>query len=248
MRFAPLLLALAACAQSTGPERPASAPAAGGTWPTVTVRATDDFEVTGSGSNAAWSKAEWQALHRRQPDGLPYESRFKILYSKTGVYVLMDGTDQKLTTTGRGDFENLWEEDVYEAFFWPDESEPLYFEYEISPLNHELPILVPNNGGAFMGWRPWHYENDRKTRKATAVTGGAQKAGAAVLGWSAEFFIPYRLLEGLRNQHPKSGTRWRANFYRMDYDASPGPVTQWDWSRVGPSFHEYQKFGVLLFE
>jgi hypothetical protein len=236
-----LLLPLAAC-------QSASAPAPAAPWPSCIVKATEDFEVTGNGSNTAWSKAEWHALNRRQPDGLPYDSRFKILYSKTGVYVLMDGTDKKLTTTGRGDFENLWEEDVYEAFFWPDESEPLYFEYEISPLNHELPILVPNNGGAFMGWRPWHYENDRKTRKATAATGGAKEAGATVQGWSAEVFIPYSLLRGLKNQPPKSGTRWRGNFYRMDYDADPKKGTQWDWSRVGPSFHEYQKYGVLNFE
>jgi hypothetical protein len=215
--------------------------------PTITVKSTGDFEVTGNGSNPAWTKTDWVALHRRQPDGLPYESRFKVLYSATGLYVLMDGTDRKLTTTGRADFENLWEEDVYEACFWPDESEPLYFEYEISPLNHELPILVPNNGGAFMGWRPWHYENDRRTRKATAATGGAKEPGAAVQGWSAEFFVPYALFRGLKNQPPKSATRWRANFYRMDYDGDP-KGTQWDWSRVGASFHEYQKFGVLVFE
>jgi len=210
------------------------------------VKATDDFEVSGNGSNPAWSKTDWIALHRRPKGELPYEARFKILYSKTGLYLLMDGTDQKLTTTGRADFENLWEEDVYEAFFWPDPSEPLYFEYEISPMNAELPILVPNNGGAFMGWRPWHYENDRKTRKATVVTGGPKEPGAAVKGWSAEFFIPYVLLRGLKSSPPKSGMRWRANFYRVDHDDKK--TTQWDWARVGPSFHEYQNFGVLIFE
>jgi hypothetical protein len=217
------------------------------TWPTITVKATDDFEITGNGTNAAWAKTEWVALHRRPKGDLPYESRFKILYSKTGLYVLMDGTDAKLTTTGRADFENLWEEDVYEAFFWPDESQPLYFEYEISQKNHELPILVPNNGGAFMGWRPWHYEGDRKIRKQTSVRLAAEgRRDDAVEGWSAEFFIPYKLLNGLKNVPPKSGSKWRANFYRMDYDDKK--TTQWDWSRVGPSFHEYQKYGVIVFE
>ena len=242
MRHAiPLLLALAACAH----EPQAPPPATGEPRPTITVKATDDFEVTGNGSNPAWSKAEWVVLHRRQADGHPYESRFKILYSKTGLYLLMDGTDKKLTTTGRADFENLWEEDVYEAFFWPDESQPLYFEYEISQKNHELPILVPNNGGAFMGWRPWHYEGDRKVRKATSVRLAGNR-NDAVEGWSAEFFIPYALLRGLKNVPPKPGTRWRANFYRVDYDDKK--TTQWDWARVGPSFHEYAKYGTLVFE
>ncbi len=31
-------------------------------------------------------------------------------------------------------------------------------------------------------------------------------------------FVPFELLKPLANVPPKSGTRWRANFYRMDYD------------------------------
>ncbi|NLH16473.1 MAG: hypothetical protein GX455_07840, partial [Phycisphaerae bacterium] len=45
---------------------------------------------------------------------------------------------------------------------------------------------------------------------------------------------------------PKPGTRWRANFYRVDYDDNKS--IGWDWARVGPSFHEYDKFGTLVFE
>ena len=48
------------------------------------VKSTDDFEVTGDGSAAAWKKAEWEPLHRRNPKGLPYETKFKVLYSKKG--------------------------------------------------------------------------------------------------------------------------------------------------------------------
>ena len=65
-------------------------------------------------------------------------------------------------------------------------------------------------------------------------------------GWRAEVFIPFELMAPLRNVPPKAGTRWRANFYRMDYDDKN--VTSWDWARVGTSFHEYRKFGTLVFE
>ena len=34
--------------------------------------------------------------------------------------------------------------------------------------------------------------------------------------------------------------------YRVDYDDGRG--IGWDWTRVGPSFHEFNKFGVLEFE
>ena len=33
---------------------------------------------------------------------------------------------------------------------------------------------------------------------------------------------------------------------RMEYDRKQ--TRSWDWARVGPSFHEYQKFGTLVFE
>jgi hypothetical protein len=233
-----LPLGLLACASA-----PAPAPSS---LPTLHVKPTEDFEVDGSGAAPAWKTTEWTPLRKRQVDGHPYDARFKMLYSKTGLYVLMDGTDRKLTTTGRGDFANLWEEDVYEAFFWTDESAPLYFEYEISPLAHELPLLVSNNSGTFMGWLPWGYANDRKIRKATSATGGLKEKGAAVGGWTAEFFIPTALFKGINNSPPGPGTRWRANFYRVDHD--DGKLTQWDWAPVGPSFHEYRKFGILIFD
>lgn len=228
-----------------GEEAKADAPKAEATK-VLRIRATDDFELSGDGSAKAWEKTAWEPLSRRTADGLPYETRVKVLYSKKGLYVLMDGTDRKVTSTIKADFENLWTEDVFEVFLWTDERDPVYFEYEISPLNYELPILVPNLGGKFLGWRPWHYEGGRKTRKATSAVGGALKSGAEVKGWRAEVFIPYELLAPLGNVPPAPGARWRANFYRVDYD--DGKHTGWDWSRVGPDFHEFKKFGTLVFE
>jgi len=213
--------------------------------PRLQVRPAADFEVTGKGDASAWQQTEWTALRRRQADGHPYDTRFKVLYSATGLYFLMDGTDKTLTATMNEDFMDLWKEDVFEVFLWTDERYPVYFEYEISPLNKELPIIIPNFGGRFLGWRPWHYEGDRVTRRHTSIAGGPKQSGGAIQGWRAEFFVPYKLLQPLQNVPPKPGTIWRANFYRMDHDG--GKTTQWEWAPVGASFHEYQKFGDLVF-
>jgi hypothetical protein len=215
------------------------------TRPTLQVKPTDDFEVTGTGEHSAWAQTEWTTLRRRQPEGNAYESRFKMLYSNTGLYFLMQGTDRTLTATLNEDFLDLWTEDVFEVFLWTDERYPVYFEYEISPLNHELAILVPNLGGKFLGWRPWHYERNRLTRKATSTIGGPKQSHASIEGWRAEFFIPYALLPPLQNVPPRPGMRWRANFYRMDHEE--GRTTEWEWASVGKSFHEYEKFGELVF-
>ncbi|MCA9062401.1 MAG: hypothetical protein KDA96_05065, partial [Planctomycetaceae bacterium] len=91
-----------------------------------------------------------------------------------------------------------------------------------------------------------HYEGNRRIQKAVSATDGKNTTMAHVTGWRAEVFIPYELLKPLRNTPPESGSRWRANFYRVDYDHSR--ITGWDWARVGPSFHDFNNFGTLIFE
>jgi hypothetical protein len=212
----------------------------------ATVKRIDDFQLTGDGSAPAWSAAEWLSI-------LPIKgksgaaTRAKVACSSTGIYCLFDCEDHLLNCSSLKDGDDLWNEDVVEAFFWPDENQHLYLEYELSPLGKELLLLVPNDGGKFMGWGPWHYEGDRRARRATSVRGGPKTAGASITGWSAEFFIPFTLMIGLRNVPPVPGTQWRANFYRIDYD-DPKQQTLFAWSTgVTDTFHDFNQFGTLTF-
>jgi hypothetical protein len=133
-----------------------------------------------------------------------------------------------------------------EIFLWPDESHPLYFEYEISPLGVELPILVPNRDGKFFGWRPWHYGDERLVRRATSVRGGEKLPLARIEEWTAEFFIPFALLIAVIPGIPKPGCRWRANMYRIDYD--DGQPSHWAWCPdTRTTFHDFRHFGTFLF-
>jgi hypothetical protein len=210
------------------------------------ISRTDDFEVTGDGCGDSWKKADWIPLSHRKGSNPEYGTDMKILYSISGLYILFRCVDGRLTAALDADFLDLWKEDVVEVFLWPDERDPLYFEYELSPLDHELPILVPNLDGHFWGWRPWHYEGERRTRHATAVSGGEKRSGSSVREWTAECFIPFSLLKPMRNVPPSPGTRWRANFYRCDYDA--GPMAYWSWQPVETTFHECHRFGILVFK
>jgi hypothetical protein len=213
---------------------------------TLTIKKTEDFEVSGEGNAQAWQLTEWIIIPQREGRDDGWKTQTKILYSDKGIYFLMQCEDQILTATLEEDFTNLYNEDVVEVFLWTDESHPVYFEYEISPLNFELPIMVPNLGDDFMGWLPWHYEGERKTIHATSVQGGEKKSGATVSGWSAEFFIPYALLKPLNNVPPKKGTTWRANLYRIDYDETE--YKTWQWQLTSGSFHEYHTYGTLIFD
>ena len=212
---------------------------------TVTIEKTTDFEITGDGNASAWEKAEWIELLQRDSKPETYETKVKILYSETGIYFLFDCQDKKLIATIQSDNEDLWEEDVVEVFLWTNEQYPVYFEYELSPLNYELPLLIPNFRGDFLVWLPWHYEGERKTRHKTSAKGGPLKSNASVSGWMAEFFIPFALMKPLDNVPPESGTKWRANMYRIDYDQGQ---TKFSWQKINKSFHEFEKFGTLVFK
>jgi hypothetical protein len=211
----------------------------------VVIKKCHDFEITGNGSSDQWQRTGWINLAQQGQTSSSYQTKVKILYSGTGIYFLFNCEDKKITAAMNADNLNLWEEDVVEVFLWPDESFPVYFEYELSPLNYELPILVPNYKGTFLGWLPWHYEGDRKTRHATSAVGGEKKSGGNVSAWIAEFFIPYKLLAPLNKVPPAPGTKWRANMYRIDYDNG---AVHFAWQRTNISFHEYNKFGLFIFE
>jgi hypothetical protein len=212
---------------------------------TTTIKKTADFKVTGDGSAEHWKRTEWITIEQRSNLEYPYFTKAKVLYSENGLYFLFDCNDKKLTTTMKADNLNLWEEDVVEVFLWTDETFPVYFEYEISPMNYELPIMVPNYKGNFYGWLPWKYEGEKKIQHKTSVTGGNKESGAKVTGWKAEFFIPYKLLVPLNKVPPASGTRWRANMYRIDYDHGQ---TTFSWQKTSDTFHDYNAFGTFVFE
>lgn len=211
------------------------------------VRRTNDFKVSGAGKAKPWQKTEWLTIPPLEGKAPGYATRAKVLYSDTGLYFLFDCEDHKLVTTMTHDGDDLWRGDVVEVFLQPNPKYPVYYEYEISPLNYQLSLLIANNKGKFFGWLAWKDVAARAIQRATAVRGGKKKSKAKVSGWTAEFFVPYELLRGMTGIPPKSGAVWRGNFYRIDYDS--GKAVHFAWSKPSkPNFHQYQRFGYLKFE
>lgn len=203
----------------------------------LSIKKTSDFNVNGMGDAKEWKATDWLSLPHREGKKT-YETKLKLMYSDSGVYCLFHNADDKITSTMNEDFADLWKEDVVEIFFWTDEKVPIYFEYEISPGNFELPILVPNVEGKFFGWRPWHY-NEKEKRVIRHATNIQSKS------WTAEFFIPYKLLMPLTNVPPKKGMTWRCNMYRIDHDDG---ASEWSWQPVRTNFHDFERFGVIRFD
>lgn len=216
---------------------------------TITVRKCIDFDLTGKGNHPEWNKSEWYTLTKLDPEGRDYVSRFKILYSTTGIYVLFHGQDDKITTKAYKDFGNIFNGDVFEVFFHPNPSLPVYFEYEINQMDIELILTLSNLNGKWQGWIPWHAEgkNESGIKKAVDVVGGKKEIGGTIQSWSAEIYFPFNTLGLLPTIPPKSGMKWNANFCRLDYDS--GSMVKWSWSpTIKVSFHELHQFRSIQFE
>lgn len=209
---------------------------------------SEDFSIDGTGQADNWSKTNWINIiqidsNETKRDGL--STKAKVLYSDTGIYFLFQNEDQILNATLDSDFSRLWTEDVVEVFLWPDEQEITYFEYELSPLNYELILRITRDEKGSSSWQPFSYRGDKLTRHYTSISGGEKRSGESITGWTAEFFLPYTLMHPANNMPPDRGTKWRANLYRIDYDAGQ---TLMAWQPVNTSFHEYDNYGVFLFE
>lgn len=200
------------------------------------IRKTTDFEIKGNGKDKSWDMAEWLYLDSKDSTLI---TKVKLMYSERGLYVLFNNQDKQITATKTENFSDLWNEDVVELFLQPVLDLPIYFEYEISPLNKYLLLLVPHYQGQFQGWKVWRGDNQ--------PIGIVSKVNVlSTQNWIAEVFIPYELLKPLVNQYPKSGDVWKGNLYRIDYDEDE--VAFWSWKYVKDSFHQPEKFGLFFFE
>jgi hypothetical protein len=212
------------------------------------IHKTTDFSVSGDGRADNWNQTDWIELHPQGENTSSYSTKAKILYSETGIYFLFFCQDDHLTATMKESLLDLWKEDVVEFFLWPDEQERNYFEYEISPLNYELPLMIGRTAHGSFSWIPFHYGKTAGTEHQVSIEKRDQNSKnqrGEISSWTAEVFVPYNMLGLLNSVPPSSGTRWRANLYRVDYDKGE---SNWSWKKTTGNFHELGSFGVFQFE
>ena len=212
----------------------------------IKIRRSHDFEISGEGRADNWNNTDWIILPQRKGAINSRSTRVKLLYSETGIYYLFSCKDSLLTSTMNVDNMPLWKEDVVEVFLAPDLQSWNHFEYELSPLNYELALFVSKKNETITRWVPFYMNEKERVRKATSVKGGEKRSFSEVSEWTAEFYIPFSQLGLFDNTPPRSGTHWRGNMYRVDYDN--GQVADWTWQPVSGSYHNTGEYGILQFE
>ncbi len=159
-------------------------------------------------------------------------TRVRLAWTETDLRVLFEIEDTYVHATLTARDALLYQEEVVEVFLDPVGDLLSYFEIEINPLNAILDLVCRKNRSGYLRDFAWRCEDLRTAVQRTET------------GWVAELAIPFA---SLTSERPAVGTRWRANFCRID---RPPEVERelTAWSPPGrATFHTPERFGWVEF-
>jgi len=190
-------------------------------------------ELTADPHSEFWSGLPCDALCETVSGRPPKQSTcVQLAWDAHECRVLFHAEDAHpwATLTERG--APLYQEEVVEVFLDPVGDLECYFEIEVNPLNAVLDLVLRRNRSGYVKDFAWRCEGLRTAVKKDAA------------GWRAELSIPFA---SLTSSPPSSGTRWRANFLRID--RPPGTERELSaWSPTGrANFHTPERFGFVEF-
>ncbi|HEY64813.1 MAG TPA: hypothetical protein G4O02_09605 [Caldilineae bacterium] len=208
-------------------------------------RAEEPIVIDGCLEESAWAKADVASLVRNH-DGGPASFRTEawLLWDDDYLYVAFACEDPDVWGTMLERDSHLWEEEVVEVFLDANRNGRLYFEFEVSPRNVQLDLMVVKRPGeppqTFFEWdcQGW--------RTAVRVEGTLDNRTDEDRGWTVEMAIP--LVEIYTAPRlPKPGDVWRLGLYRIErpQDAAPH-FYAWAPTRA-ETYHVPERFGYLVF-
>jgi len=178
-------------------------------------RAPDKIRVDGNGDDKAWQNATpitdfrlWRTF------GAPAESTsVRICYDDENLYALFECSDPDVCVLHRGRDVRIWESDCVELFLQPDAANPIYYEFEISPLGDIFDARFVNTGsGGFQRWAQW----DCRIRTAVRVDGTVNEWKDKDKGYTVELAIPLEAFAETIEGRPLEGQTWRFAAVRVD--------------------------------
>ena len=216
--------------------------------------------IDGKGDDKSWGAATstgpFVDVGTGKPNSsFPVNGSAKLAWDDANLYVLFDVSDPDViggffdkkvenewTTTGQ---PKLWVKDTVEIMVDPDGDgdNKDYYELQINPQNkvfhtnydgYNTPKTEPNGPFGHEDWDP-------KLKSAVVVKGTMDKPGDKDEGYTVEAAIPWAAFSKAANHPPKSGDKWRMNFYAMKQN---GGVA---WSPImgQGNFHKATRFGTV---
>ena len=175
----------------------------------------------------------------------PVATVVRACYDDARLYLHYHCVDSKIISTMTQRDDNLWQEDVVEAFICPDGELGRYFEFNFSPRGVVFDAKITNpdrkKGPGFNGDVAW----DAKGVQVGATGEGKFFGNADVdKWWSVEAAIPFA---DLGVSTPSDGDAWRINLFRIEYETG---LVGMPWSAMPLTkggFHQSDCFGTFTF-
>ena len=183
-------------------------------------RAVDAITVDGRLDEATWALVPrvgpFRLIHA--PDrAATYSTEATLAWDGAHLYVAFACTDSSPWGRYRDRDDRLWEEEVVEVFLDPDGNGREYAEFEVSPLNVVVDLLIAAPRASGPGARQWNAEGWQ-----TAVARHAA-------GWVVEMAIPWASLERAGvTAAPRHGDTWRVGLYRITRPGGPEKAARID--------------------
>jgi carbonic anhydrase/acetyltransferase-like protein (isoleucine patch superfamily) len=210
-------------------------------------RATGAIRVDGALDEAAWSAVTPLPPFRLAQDGAEprFPTELRLCWDDRCLYAAFSCKDTDIRGTLTRHDDPIYNEEVVELFLCPSGDLRHYFELEISPRNVLFDAKVFNPEGdrrTMLVQTEWHPPG---IQTAVGVSGTIENPADVDVGWITEIALPFADL-GLPGP-PPPGTRWRANFYRIER----GEITEftgWSPTLKDPAdFHVPARFGTIEF-
>ena len=213
--------------------------------------ATGPIEIDGKADDNAWKSA--QVIDRFYLPWLKEKARdsktstkARLLWDREHLYFFADLEDADLFAPLTEHDARLWENDVFELFFKPDEKAPGYYEFQVNAAGAVLDMFIAERGkkqfDEMKADGPFH------VKAAVVRRGTLDDRTDQDEGWAVEGRIPWTdmLRTGGR---PAENEIWRFALCRYDYDRKwPEP----ELSTCAPlvskaSFHWHEEYARLKF-
>ena len=224
--------------------------------------------IDGRGDDLLWATLPWseafvdiEGAIRPAP---AYETRFKMAWDSSGLYVLARLEEPHLWATLTEREAIIFHDNDFELFLDPGDDTHLYYELEINALGTEWDLLLVKpyrDGGPAL--HAWDIEG---LQSAVFLEGSLNDPSDTDTAWWVEMRLPWTSLREAapRASMPAFGDTWRLDFSRVQWDlevqqdqyakvldpatGKPRPEHNWVWSPPGRiNMHEPEKWGYLRF-
>ncbi len=184
------------------------------------LRASGTITIDGNDDEKDWSKAPWTELFTDIESGADSnplrKSHCKMLWDDDYLYLFARLDETNLWASLTQHDSQVFQDNAFEMFIDPSGSNFNYFEFQINAYGTVWDLFMPKpyrNGGKNL--TTWDLKD---LKKAIQLNGTINNPLDTDKGWSIELAIPFKSVSLNGNKPPKTGTIWRMNFSRVQWD------------------------------